>query len=179
MFRALLHATIDRMRRAFVSLLAGLPVGGVDDKVWRSALRLSLSSVPLGAEVASVELPAYHDGVCVAPRRTSVACPARPYTPSAHQIFATDGGRREEPEIDESPIVESYLEDAPSPQGLSWDVTRPVRLWHTGLAPNGGTLLELSLDVEDFGVSGPYIASSGHPDAGMRPRLVVTSTSVR
>lgn len=125
MFRALLHATIDRMRRAFVSLLAGLPVGGVDDKVWRSALRLSLSSVPLGAEVASVELPAYHDGVCVAPRRTSVACPARPYTPSAHQIFATDGGRREEPEIDESPIVESYLEDAPSPQGLSWDVTAP------------------------------------------------------
>lgn len=167
------------MRRAFVSLLAGLPVGGVDDKVWRSALCLSVSSVPSGAEIASVELPAYHDGVCVARRRTSVACPARPvhaeHAPDLRQRRGAKGGA----EIGESPIVESYLEDARSPQWLSWDVTRLVRSGTAGSLRTAASSSSSRSTTRTSGASGPYIASSGHPDAGMRPGLVVTSTSAR
>ncbi len=155
---------------------ARLPVGGVDDKVWRSALRFSLASLPPDATIASAELRAYHDGVCVAPRRTSTACSARPST-GAHRIFASDCGRRRDPEVDESPIVEPYLEDARSPQWPSWDVTGLVGGWHTGLVANGGVLLELSADEEEHDAGGPYIASASHPDAALRPRLVVTHTA--
>src|SRR5919202_2937265 len=56
-----------------------LEVGGVDDKVWRSALRFSLASIPPSATVVAAQLWLRYDRTCVAPRRRTVACTGVPF----------------------------------------------------------------------------------------------------
>ena len=46
--------------------------------------------------------------------------------------------------------------------------------WATGVAPNGGVLLKLAEEEEDFGVSGPYFPSASFGTTTLRPRLVVS-----
>ena len=89
--------------RLGVALLPGrrrprLPIGGVDDKVWRAALRFPLGSVPPGASISSAEVSIYHDGTCVAPRLAAVPC-AVGYVVDAHrdplaELDARARGRR-------------------------------------------------------------------------------------
>lgn len=51
-----------------------LGLGGVDDKVWRAALRFSLDALAPGALIVTAELSLWYDKTCVAPRRTSRPC---------------------------------------------------------------------------------------------------------
>src|ERR1043166_5836303 len=64
-----------------------LEVGGVDDKVWRSALRFSLGSIPPSAAVVTAELWLRYDRTCVAPRRRTVACVGAPVDLEARPIY--------------------------------------------------------------------------------------------
>jgi TGF-beta propeptide len=153
---------------------ARLPVGGVDDKVWRSALRFSFAAIPSQATITYAELRIVHDGVCVGPRRTSVACEPRSYTIGAHRIYPTNWWARQEPEIEETAVADDVLVEVDYGQRLAWDLTGLVRRWHRGVTPNGGVLLKLLAEEEDYGVSGPYLPSSSYPNAALRPRLVVT-----
>jgi TGF-beta propeptide len=149
-----------------------LPIGGVDDKVWRAALRFPLSSVPPGASIASAELSIFHDGTCVAPRLTTVPC-AVGYVIDAHRILSASWSREREPDFDERVASTAVVLAARTPQWLTWDVTALVRAWHRGQAPNHGVLLKLQDGDEAYGSSGPYGPSAGYPDAVLRPRLVV------
>src|SRR5215207_11382035 len=54
-----------------------LSVGGDEDKVWRSALHFALGGIPQGSVVLDATLSLSFDGVCLAPRKTDRACPAR------------------------------------------------------------------------------------------------------
>src|SRR6266508_4267912 len=53
---------------------ARLGLGGEPDKIWRSALRFSLGSIPAGAAVVTAELWLWYDRICVGPRKTSRPC---------------------------------------------------------------------------------------------------------
>lgn len=149
-----------------------LPIGGVDDKVWRAALRFPLASVPPGASISSAELSIFHDGTCVAPRLTTVPC-AVGYVIDAHRILSPSWSREREPDFDERVASTAVVLAARTPQWLIWDVTALVRAWHRGQAPNSGLLLKLQDGDEAYGSSGPYGPSAGYPDAALRPRLVV------
>jgi hypothetical protein len=50
------------MLRCFTDRSDRLGVGGVDDKVWRAALRFSLDALPPGATVVTAELSLACDG---------------------------------------------------------------------------------------------------------------------
>jgi hypothetical protein len=150
-----------------------LPVGGVDDKVWRSALRLPLDRIPAGATITSARLLLHHDGTCVAPRLTSVRCEGGSYFLDIHRLTSADWFDEREPELDGRTAATTVLWDSAAPQTLVLDLTGLVREWHTGLVPNDGLLVQLTDWQEGFDVSGPYLASSSFPDQSLRPRLVV------
>jgi hypothetical protein len=149
-----------------------LPIGGVDDKVWRAALRFSLATVPAGAEISSAELSIYHDGTCVAPRLTAVPC-AVGYVVDAHRILSPPWSREREPDVDERVLATDVVLAPDTPQWLRWDVTALVRSWHRGATANNGVLLQLQDGDEAYGSSGPYGPSAASPQAALRPRLVV------
>jgi TGF-beta propeptide len=151
---------------------ARLPIGGVDDKVWRAALRFSLAAVPAGAAISSAELSIYHDGTCVAPRLTAVPC-AVGYVVDAHRILSPPWSREREPEIDERVLATDVVLAPHTPQWLRWDVTALVRAWHRGTAASNGLLLKLQDGDEAYGSSGPYGPSSSSQHVELRPRLVV------
>jgi hypothetical protein len=149
-----------------------LPIGGVDDKVWRAALRFSLAPVPAGAAISSAQLSIYHDGTCVAPRLTAVPCAAG-YVVDAHRILSPPWSREREPDFDERVAGTDVVLAPDIPQWLNWDVTALVRAWHLGTAANNGVLLKLQDGDEAYGASGPYGPSAASPHVALRPRLVV------
>jgi hypothetical protein len=151
---------------------ARLPIGGVDDKVWRAALRFPLASVPAGAAISSAELSIYHDGTCVAPRLTAVPC-AVGYVVDAHRILSPPWSREREPAFDERVLATDVVLAPEAPQWLRWDVTALVRAWQRGAAANNGVLLKLQDGDEAYGSSGPYGPSAASPHVALRPRLVV------
>jgi hypothetical protein len=151
-----------------------LPVGGVDDKVWRSALRFDLARIPARAHVESARLRLWFDGVCVAPRKTSVGCGLRSYSIDVRRILSADWRDEREVELDEEIEATTSTGAAGSPRWLEWDVTLLVARWHAGEVPNNGLMLGLATFEEDFGVSGPYLPSMTYSDAARRPQLVVT-----
>jgi hypothetical protein len=151
-----------------------LPIGGVDDKVWRSGLRFSLAAVPATATIAAAELRVYHDGLCVARRASSAPCVAPGAVIDAHRILSRSWFREREPEFDERVLDTAVVFSAADPQWLVWNVTSLVRAWHGGLARNDGILLKLQDGDEGYGVPGPHGPSSSYPDPALRPRLVVT-----
>lgn len=151
-----------------------LPIGGSDDKVWRAALRFSLSQVPASVEIVSARLHVYHDGTCIAPRLRSVPCGELGYVVDAHRILSPSWSREREVEIDERSLNAEVVLAGWTPQWLVWDVTEVVRAWHRQLVPNNGLLLKLQDGDEDFGYGGPYLVSSSHPTSSLRPRLVVS-----
>jgi hypothetical protein len=153
-----------------------LPVGGVDDKVWRAALRFPLGQVPAGATITSARLRLVHDGTCVAPRLRTVACEGGSYRLDAHRILSADWFDERELEFDERVAGSVTLFDSAVPTTLSVDVTALVRLWHRRGAPNYGLLLKLTEWQEGYDVSGPAFPSSAFPDTAVRPRLVVAYT---
>jgi hypothetical protein len=153
-----------------------LPIGGVDDKVWRTALRFPLATVPRDAAISSAELSVYHDGTCVAPRLTAVPC-AVGYVVDAHRILSTSWSREREPDFDERVAATDVVLAAGTPRWLAWDVTALARAWHRGGAANNGLLLKLQDGDEAYGSSGPYGPSSAFPDIALRPRLVVHFTA--
>jgi hypothetical protein len=153
-----------------------LPIGGVDDKVWRAALGFSLAAIPSTATITSAELRLHHDGTCVAPRLTAVPC-AIGYVVDAHRIRSPSWFRERELEFDERVAGTAVVFSASTPQWLTWNVTSLVGGWHTGAVPNHGLLLKLQDGDEDYGVSGPYGPSAGYPDEPLRPYLVVDYVS--
>jgi hypothetical protein len=153
-----------------------LPVGGVDDKVWRSALRFSLSSLPEQAAIVSAQLRLFHDGTCVAPRLASIRCGGGSYAIDSHRVLSADWFDEREPDVDGRTEATAVLTDSRTARWLSWDVTDLVQQWSEEATPNNGLLLKLSERQEDFDTSGPDFASSTFPDTSFRPRLVVTYT---
>lgn len=151
-----------------------LPVGGVDDKIWRSAIRFALDDVPADAAVAAAELRLWFDGVCVAPRKTSVACSSRTYDVDVRRILSADWLGEREPELDEEIEARTTADATRAPHRLRWDLTWLVQRWHSGEAENNGLLVLLAPYEEDFDVSGPYVPSASYADASRRPQLVVT-----
>jgi TGF-beta propeptide len=151
-----------------------LPIGGVDDKVWRAALRFPLAAVPAGATVTGGELRIYYDGLCVAPAREARPCAAPGAVVDAHRLLAGNWFSEREPDFDLHVEATAVVFSAPDPQWLAWDVTSVVRRWQRALVPNNGLLLKLQDGDEDFAVGGPYGPSAGSLNAGLRPRLVVT-----
>ena len=164
----------DWESRCFRDDGARLPIGGVDDKVWRSGLRFSLADVPAGATVTAAELRIYHDGVCVAPLWSSRPCVAPGAVVDAHRILSPNWFGEREPEIDERVLQTAVVFSAPDPQWLTWDLTPLVDAWHRRQVANHGLLLKLQDGDEDYGVSGPYGPSASYPDPALRPRLVVS-----
>jgi hypothetical protein len=150
-----------------------LPVGGVDDKVWRSAVRFPLGQIPAGASVAAAELRLWYDGVCVGPRKTARAC-GRSYTVDIRRILSADWRAEREVELDEEIETTTTVPGGSGSHWLRRDVTGLVERWHTGAMANNGLLLGLAVGEEDFDVSGPYLPSMSYPDPARRPRLVVT-----
>jgi hypothetical protein len=149
-----------------------LSVGGDADKVWRSALRFPLDTIPRGSVVLSATLLLSFDGVCHAPRKTERRCPKRGYTIDVHPIFSADWFH--EREVDIGPLAARASFWAGTPQRLSWDVTDLVIEWVEYGAPNDGLLLKLADGQEDFFVSGPKLPSAEFRDAALRPALEVT-----
>jgi hypothetical protein len=150
-----------------------LPIGGVDDKVWRAALRFPLASIPAGATITSAELRIFYDGTCVAPGRAARPCAAPGAVIDAHRILSASWFSEREPDFDLRVEGTAVVFSPPDPQWLRWDLTTLVGSWRRGTAANNGLLLKLQDGDEDFGVSGPYGPSAAYPDAALRPRLVV------
>jgi TGF-beta propeptide len=149
-----------------------LEVGGVDDKVWRSALRFSLGSIPAGATVVTAELWLRYDRTCVAPRRRTVACSGAPFDLEARPIYTSRW--ESEREVAFGPAVSwTGLEPGADPQWLVLDVTDLVGDWHSGGLANNGLLVKLVDDEEAYGAGGPAFPSSSFPDRTVRPRLEV------
>ena len=151
-----------------------LPIGGDVDKVWRAALRFSLSHVPASAEIVSARLHVHHDGTCIARRLRSVPCGELGYVVDAHRILSSSWSREREVEIDGRSEYAEVVLAGWTPQWLVWDVTGLARAWHRRLVPNNGLLLKLQDGDEDFHYGGPYLVSSSHPTSSLRPRLVVS-----
>jgi TGF-beta propeptide len=154
-----------------------LPVGGVDDKAWRAAVRFPLGKVPAQAAIVSARLRLHHDGTCVAPRLESVPCDGGSYVLDVHRILSADWFDEREPDIDGRVEATAVLADSRTTRWLSWDVTELVQEWHEEAAPNNGLLVQLSEEQEDYDVSGPDFASSSFAEASFRPRLVVSYTT--
>jgi hypothetical protein len=149
-----------------------LEVGGVDDKVWRSALRFSLAALPSGALVVTAELSLSYDGTCVAPRRTTRACDGRGYELEARPILTERWFS--EREVDLGPgVAFADLEPFAPPGRLTWDLTDLVSEWQSGGLRNDGVALKLADGQEEFDSGGPAFPSSGYADPALRPRLTV------
>ena len=152
-----------------------LGVGGVDDKVWRAALRFSLVGVPSHSQIVSAELWAWYDATCVAPRRTSRPCDGRGYQLDAHPILTPRW--LAEREVDVGPLAAAaVLEPFASHGWLVWDLTDLVVDWRSGRQANDGVLLKLTDGEEDFDSGGPLFPSSTYANAAVRPRLTISYT---
>jgi hypothetical protein len=149
-----------------------LGVGGVDDKVWRAALRFSLAALPPGATVVTAELSLWYDRICVAPRRMSRPCDGRGFELDAHPIFTPHWFAEREVEYGPA-VATAALEPSAPPRWVVWDVTDLVADWSSGGLPNYGLLLKLTDGEEDFDSSGPYFPSSSYSTTALRPRLTV------
>ena len=150
-----------------------LSVGGEADKVWRSALRFPLSTIPRGSIVLEATLLLSFDGVCIGPRKTNRPCPARSYTIDVHPILSRDWFH--EREVDFGPLVaQGSFSAGVAPQRLGWDVTDVVIAWVERGAANDGLLLKLADGEEDFFSSGPKLPSSEFAHIALRPALEVT-----
>jgi len=163
----------DWDERCYRDDTARLPVGGVDDKVWRSALRFSLDRLPGDAQVTDARLELYFDGACVAPRRRVGPCLAGAYTVDAHAISSASWTKEREVEFDPVATASTTVTTA-AMHWVVWDLTALVSDWAGGALPNRGVLLALAEEEEDFGVSGPYFPSASFLEASLRPRLVVS-----
>ena len=150
-----------------------LPVGGDDDKVWRAALRFPTSSIPAGSKVVGATLGVFHDGRCLAPRKTHRACAARGYEFEADPILSTNWFAERELELGSAYAV-AELDNAAQPQWITFDLTSLVAEWVAGARQNAGVAIRLADGGESFGVSGPSFPSAGFAHAALRPRLEVT-----
>jgi hypothetical protein len=149
-----------------------LPIGGDDDKLWRSALRFSTSSVAAGSSVVRATLHLHHDGRCLGPRKTQLPCAAVTWALTAHPILSPDWFH--ERELDFAPaLAEAEIGSADRPQRLSFDLTELVAEWVDGSRRNSGVLLKLSADYEDYGVGGPSFPSSTFAQPSQRPQLEI------
>lgn len=167
----------DWDERCYVDDGPRLPVGGVDDKVWRAALRFPLGQIPAGATITSARVRLVHDGTCVAPRLRTVPCEGGSFWLVAHRIVSSDWFDERELELDERVAGRTTLFDSAAHTSLSIDVTALVRTWRQGAVANNGLLLKLVEWQEDYGVSGPAFPSSSFANAAVRPRLLVTYSS--
>ena len=154
-----------------------LPIGGEAEKLWRAALRFSVSSLPQGAAVVRAMLHLHHDGRCLGPRKTVQACAARDYELEAHPILSTDWFHERELDYGNA-IAGAELGPADQPERVSFDVTDLVAEWIDGSRRNSGVLLKLSEDHEDFGVGGPSPPSSTFTQQSVRPQLEITYLGV-
>jgi hypothetical protein len=149
-----------------------LEIGGVDDKVWRSALRFSLGSIPPFATVVTAELWLRYDRTCVAPRRRTVLCSGAPFDFEARPIYTARW--ESEREVAFGPAVSwAGLEPGAQPRWLVFDVTDVVGDWVSGGLANDGVLVKLVDDEEAYDGGGPAFPSSSFPDDTIRPRLEV------
>lgn len=149
-----------------------LGVGGEDDKVWRSALRFSIASLPLGAYVVTAELSLWYDRICVAPRKTSRPCDGRAFQFAGYPILSPRWLAEREVEI--GPLAgAAVLPAGAAPQWLTLDLTDLVADWASGAQPNNGVLVKLDDTQEEYGLGGPLFPSSSYPTASLRPRLNV------
>jgi hypothetical protein len=153
-----------------------LPLGGVEDKVWRAGLRFSLAGIPAGATVAAARLELTFDGVCVAPQLSSMACSGDGFPLAAYPIASAEWYHEREPDYFWTVEDEVYL-DTSATGILAWDLTGLVREWLDGTIENNGVLLKVADGREDFGVGGPYFASMSASDPVVRPRLVIEYSS--
>lgn len=165
----------DWDERCYRDNTARLPVGGVDDKVWRAALRFSLDGLPPGASVASARFELYFDGTCVAPRRRAGPCLEAEYAVDAHAILSPSWTMEREVEFDPANVAEFVVASSAAAWAF-WDVTVMARGWSSGALANRGLLLKLSDDQEGYGVSGPYFPSASFAVPSLRPRLVISYT---
>jgi hypothetical protein len=149
-----------------------LPVGGEQDKVWRSALRFSTASIPSGAAVVTAELSLWYDRICVAPRKTSRPCDGRGFELVAHPILTARWFSEREVEFGPQ-VGATALEPFAPPQWTTWDLTDLVAEWTSGALPNYGVLLKLADGQEDYGSSGPLFPSARYANAALRPRLTI------
>jgi hypothetical protein len=146
--------------------------GGEPDKVWRSALRFSMSAIPPGATVVAAELLLWYDGTCVAPRRRSKPCDGRGFHFGLHPIFTPRWSAQRE--VEYGPQVGfASLDPLAPPHGVVWDVTDLVAEWVSGGLQNNGVLVKLVDGEEDFAVSGPLFPSSRSANTATRPKLTV------
>jgi hypothetical protein len=154
-----------------------LPVGGVDDKVWRSGLRFSLAGIPPGAVVASARLELKFEGDCVAPALGVTGCSGEAVQIAAYPIASADWYHEREP--DYYWTVEDVVEVDPSqgPDVYALNLTALTREWVAGRIANNGVLLKLTDASEDFEVGGPYFASMNAAEPSVRPRLVIVYSS--
>jgi len=149
-----------------------LGVGGVDEKVWRAALRFSLDALPPQATVVTADLSLWYDRVCVAPRRRTRACDGRGFEFEAHPIFSPHWLHEREVEFGPT-VAGAALEPNAAPGWVIWDLTDVVADWKSGGLANDGVLLKLADGQEDFDSSGPAFPSSSYADPVLRPRLTV------
>jgi hypothetical protein len=161
----------DWQERCFRDDSDRLPIGGVDDKVWRAGLQFSFDGLPPGAEVFSAELGLWYDRVCVAPRRAVRPCDTRTYRIDARPILTARWPV--ERLIELGPRVDTATASPTRAGWLYWDLSDLVAGWASGDGENHGVLLQLADDQEALGSSGPALASSSYANEGMRPRLTV------
>jgi hypothetical protein len=149
-----------------------LGVGGVDDKVWRAAVRFSLDALPRSAIVVTAELSLWYERTCVAPRRRTRPCDGRGFELDAHPIFTPRW--LSEREVEFGPAVAVARLDPFAAEGwVVWDVTDLVSAWHSGDLSNDGLVLKLADGEEEFDSSGPSFPSSSYADQAVRPQLTV------
>jgi hypothetical protein len=162
----------DWQERCYRDDFDRLELGGAGDKVWRSALRFSLSSLPPGASVLTAELWLRYDGTCTAPLRQTVPCDGRGFSVEARPIYTPDWYARREVAFGPA-VAWADLEPGAGAEWLVWDVSDTVADWYSGALANDGVLLKLVDEHEDYEVGGPALPSSSYTDEAVRPRLVV------
>ena len=149
-----------------------LGVGGVGDKVWRSALRFPIDVLPRSAVVVTAELSLRYDRTCVAPSRRIRPCEGRGFELDAHPIFTPRW--LAEREVEYGPVAAVAELEPLAPTGwVVWDVTDLVSAWQAGDLRNDGLLLELSDGEEALESGGPAFPSSSYSGPSVRPRLSV------
>ena len=154
-----------------------LPVGGVDDKVWRAGLRFSLAGIPAGATISQARLELSFDGVCVAPRLESTPCAGGSFVLDAYPIASSNWYHEREPEYFWLLEDDAYLDTSILPQQVVWQLTGLVRRWLRSSIENNGVLLKLADAWEQIDAGGPYFHSMSAADPALRPKLVITYSS--
>ena len=153
------------------------PVGGVDDKVWRSGVRVSLTGIPSGSIVASARLELTFEGGCIAPALGVVGCPGDVFRIAAYPIANADWYHEREPDYywTVEDVVE--LDTSQGRDVVAWNLTALAREWLAGSIANNGVLLKLTDASEDFDVGGPYFGSMNALEPAVRPQLVIVYSS--